>query len=68
MTTLELVELHKTKALALLQDKSLKCFPSKRADQLTISMRHLLCCWILIEATEEELLRLSNKLPTNYEH
>lgn len=59
MSIQELTEEHRAAALALMQDKSLAGRSGERADQLVVAIRHILCCWILNEATEAELAGLA---------
>lgn len=61
MTIEELTALHRVEILKITGDKTYvgEGEPDKRADQLSIALRHTICCWVLTEATEHELLNIA---------
>ena len=63
MTSGELHAAHNAELLRILDDKSQvgKGDPGARADQLVPGLRHCLCCWILREATENQILDISRR-------
>ncbi len=63
MTADELFFAHNAELRRILADRSHvgKGDPGVRADQLVTGLRHCLCCCILREATEEQLLQLTKQ-------
>lgn len=63
-TVQEFAELHKAAVLAITGDKSLVGVgtPDQRGDQLVGALRHVLCCSVLEELTEAQLLGLTAEL------
>jgi len=61
MSIEEFKTLHQKAALEIMADNSLSTVGTaeKRADQAVVGMRHLLCCWILVDATESQLAQLA---------
>lgn len=57
----KLAEEHCRQAVIIMHYKNRIGDPSARADQLVFAMRHLLCCWILTEATEQQLQEVVGK-------
>ena len=57
MTIQKLTALHREMALTLMRDKSFRSDDKlqERADQFITATRHMLCAWILIEATEDQI-------------
>lgn len=68
MTTEEFIKLHTDEALRIMADKSLvnQNKPLERAGQLVVSTRHLLCCWLLKEATEEQLFDITDRYASEF--
>lgn len=66
MTVTELAEKHTKEALIIMHYNNRIGDPSARADQLVFGMRHLLCCWILTEATEQQLQEIAAKYSPNH--
>lgn len=67
MTIPELVEAHKSAILEITGDKSLPQVgdANGRADQLITALRHTLCCAILVESTEAQLLDMAKRYKEN---
>lgn len=59
----ELVQEHIKCMQAITQDKTAVAVgdPSRRADELFVALRHVLCCAILVEATEAQLHDMSQR-------
>lgn len=59
--------LHSKFGLQIMSDKSKAGVgaPDARADELTIAMRHITCSAVLVEMTEQELLKMSGAFNVN---
>lgn len=66
MTASELTSIHNGEALAIMADKTHSAVgtapdANRRAEQCVVALRHVLCCWILNEASEAQLLEISKR-------
>lgn len=61
MSIEELVQAHREEFAKIARDKTHQRDSGKRADQLVVGLRHVLCCWILDEATEKDVCDISRR-------